>query len=146
MAVYSVTPTISAASAYADGDIIGGKLTIQFALSTTGLLTHIVVYDDDGKGAQLDFFFFNSDLSGTYTDNAAFAIDAADKSKYIGYATVSTTDYIDAGADKVGQKTPINLSLDWGLQENEDLFVVTVIRSIQTFTAIDDLRFDFGVL
>lgn len=145
MIVYSVTPTISAGAAYADGDVIGGKMTILRALGQAGMLNHLSVYDADGEGVQLDFFFFSSDLSGTYTDNAAFTIDAADISKWIGVVSVATGDYFAANADTVATVSPIDLVLNSGIEGNEDLFCVCVIRSITTFTAITDLRFDFGI-
>jgi hypothetical protein len=145
MIVYTVNPTIST-GAYGTGDVIGGKLTISKALSQSGMLNHISVYDDDGEGVQLDFFFFAEDLTGTYTDNAAFTIAAADIPKWIGVASVATGDYFAANADKVATKTPIDIVLNSGIEGNEDLFCVCVIRSTTTFTATTDLRFDFGIL
>ncbi len=145
MPVISITPTIST-SAYATGDVVGGKLTLEGVLMSRALLTHLAVFDDDGEGVQLDFFLFNADLEGTYTDNAAFAINASDKAKWIGQIVIETGDYLSAGADKTGLKTPINLPLERGANGNEDLFAVCVIRSSTTFTATTDLRFDFGYI
>lgn len=145
MPVYTVSPTIST-SAYSTGDVVGGILTIKKALSRECLLTHISVFDDDGEGVQLDFFFFNAALTGTYTDNAAFAIDAADKSKWIGCTSVLAADYLAAGSDKVITKSPINLDINFGANGDRNLYAVCVIRSTTTYTATTDLRFDFGVI
>lgn len=145
MPVVSVTPTIST-GAYASGDVIGGIMTVEGALGMRGLLVHIGVFDADGEGVQLDFFLFKAALTGTYTDNAAFAIDAADQDNWIGVTSIYASDYVAAGADKVATKEPINIVLERGANGVTALDVVCVIRSATTFTTTSDLRFDFGYL
>lgn len=142
MPVIKVTPTIST-SAYSSGDVVGGKMTIEGANGLRGLLTHISVYDADGEGVQLDFFFFDADLEGTYTDNDAFAIAADDISKWIGVVSIATSDYYAAGSDKVATIRP-HLVIERGSNGEENLYAICVIRSATTYTAVSDLKFQFG--
>lgn len=138
MAIIPKTPTIST-SAYATGDVIGGKVEIS-GFNANTLMT-LSVYDDDGEGVQLDFFFFNGTLSGTYTDNAAFSIAAADKDKWFGVVSIATSDYIAAGSDKVASKRSANLKIP-----SDIVTVITVIRSTTTFTTTSDLLYKFHIL
>lgn len=138
MAIIKDTPTIST-SAYATGDVIGGKVEIS-GFNASSLVT-LSVYDADGEGVQLDFFFFDGTLSGTYTDNGAFSIASADIDKWFGVVSVATTDYIAAGSDKVASKRSVNFKLP-----SDIVTVITVIRSTTTFTATTDLRYSFHIL
>lgn len=138
MAIIKNTPTIST-SAYSDGDVIGGAIELDGF--NAGLLTVISVYDADGEGVQLDFFLFRGALTGTYTDNAAFAPDAGDIDQFIGVTSIETGDYLAAGSDKAGSKEPVNIMLPSAV-----VSVVMVIRSATTFTATNDLRLTFHIL
>ena len=138
MAIIYLPLTIST-SAYSTGDVIGGEIAIP--ATNPGLLTAITVYDADGEGVQLDFFFFGDDLVGTYTDNAAFAVDASDMPKLIGVCSIATTDYLAAGSDKAGTVTPVNVPVKSG-----GTWLVIVIRSTTTYTATTDLRLTLSVL
>jgi hypothetical protein len=147
MAVYQVTPTIDT-NAYSTGDVIGGKLVLTGAAARNGIITNVTVWDDDGEKDQLDFFFFSGTLTGTsgYTDNAAFAVNAADKAKLFAVISVATTDYFDAGADAVATKHNVATAIRTNNSGNSDITVIAVIRASTTYTAATDLRFEFGVL
>lgn len=145
MAVFPITPTIST-SAYSTGDVIGGVMILRGAATRNGAIISVSVWDDDGEKDQLDLFFFSGTLAGTYTDNGAFAIDAADKSKIFGVISIATTDYFDAGSDAVATKTPVPLIIRPNNTGNSDISVVAVIRATTTYTTTSDLRFEFGIL
>lgn len=143
MPTLSITPTVDT-SIYASGDVIDGILTLTGIGASHRFLNHIVIVDQDGEKVQIDFFFFNALPTGTYTDNAAFAIDSADYSKLIGSESVFTSDYVDAGSDAIAKHEPINLEINPTADDN--LYVIPVVRAAPTFAAATDLRFDFGFL
>lgn len=125
--------------AYSTGDVIGGKIAIP--ATNPGLMTALTVYDADGEGVQLDFFFFGADLTGTYTDNGAFAIADADQPKLLGVCSLLSGQYLAAGSDKAGTVTPVNIPIKSG-----GTWLVIVIRSTTTFTATTDLRLTIGIV
>lgn len=140
-----LTPTIST-GAYADGDVIGGELSIAVDIGISGFLNYITIFDKDGEAAPIDFYFFTTSLDGTYTDNGAFALDSSDEDKLLFVITVVAGDYTAAGADSIATVSPsIPLGLSPSVAGDNDLVAVAVIRAIHTFTAITDLQFTFGV-
>jgi hypothetical protein len=142
---YNITPPIST-SAYTTGDVIGGKMVFVGAASRNGVILDVTVWDDDGEKDQLDLFFFSGTLTGTYTDNEAFAVNAADKSKLFGVISIAASDYIDAGSDAVAHKTQTPLTIRPNNTGTSDITMIAVIRATTTYTATTDLRFEFGVL
>lgn len=91
-----VTPTIGAA-AFTANDIVGGKLTLTSALRVSGgsgELTNLLLVDASKQNVPLNVFIFNADLAGTYADNAAEAVTAADWLKCIGAISILGADYI----------------------------------------------------
>lgn len=144
MPVYPIQPTLDT-SLYATGDNLDTILVLKGALAAEGLLVSIEVYDADNEGIQIDFMFFDSAPTGTYTKNSAAAIDAADISKVIGHASVLSTEYITIGTDKKGRTTaPPNILLP--AKTTGDLHVLAIARGGPTFAAATDLTFKFGVL
>ena len=90
-----VTPTIGAA-AFSANDVVGGKLTIPGAVRVAagkGKITGLKLVDASKQNADLLVFIFKTDLAGTYADNAAEAVTAADWLKWIGTIKVLSTDY-----------------------------------------------------
>jgi hypothetical protein len=144
MAVFQSTPTITV-GAYSANDIIGGVITIRQAGANNNLLVHLGIFDDDGQKVRIDFLFFDDELTGTYTDNAALTLDAADKSKLRGVAPVYATDYFDVGADAMATAN-VQLSLFLIDRTIENLFVIALVRGTPTYTTTSSLRFEFGFL
>lgn len=143
MALYTVKPTLDT-NAYTTGDVLGSILTLKGAIAREALLNSIVIVDVDNEGIQIDFVFFDSEPTGTYTNNAAAAIDAADTSKVVGHVSVLTTDYIAVGTDKIGHKAPANLQIQG--RATDDLYVLAIARGTPTFAAATDLTFKFGII
>ena len=143
MTTISITP-VADTSIYASGDVIDGILTLTGIGARHSFLTDIVIVDQDNEQVQIDFFFFKALPTGTYTDNAAFAVDSADYSKLIGVVEVTAGLYVDAGSDAIAQKSPINLEINPTADDN--LYVIPVVRGAPTYAAATDLRFDFGFL
>lgn len=145
MAVFQSTPTITA-GAYSADDILGDVSILAGAALESVMVSHVGIFDDAGQKAQIDFFIFDAALVGTYTDNAAFAIDAADKASLRGIVTVFTTDYIDAGSDAFGQTAASPHLLIDRLASEATLSIVAVVRGTPTYAATSDIRFEFGFI
>lgn len=94
--------------AYADGDVLGGLLT--FALSAnTGIITTVILAEDDNEGATLDLFLFDSEPSAI-ADNAAFAPTFADMQKLVRKIPMASASYFTENSLKVIQvdlNTPV---------------------------------------
>ncbi len=143
MPTLTITP-VADTSIYASGDVIDGIQTLTGAGARHSFLNNIVIVDQDGEKAPITFHFFKALPTGTYTDNAAIAINSADYSKWIGSVAVLAGDYLDVGSDAIAKKMPINLEINPTADDN--LYVIPEVGSAPTYAAATDLRFDFGFL
>lgn len=90
-----VTPAIAAA-AFSANDVVGGKLTLAGSVRVAagkGKITGLKLVDKSKQNADLLIFIFGADLAGTYADNSAEAVTAADWLKWIGTIKILSTDY-----------------------------------------------------
>lgn len=87
------SPTVDTAI-YASGDLIGGKLTFNAALSdqvNTGELRAVHVFDKSKQSANLLLVLFSSDPTGTtFTDQAAFDPADADLDKIVAIISITS--------------------------------------------------------
>src|SRR5579872_882830 len=78
----SAAQTVTAASAYASGNCVGGKITLAGAVRGAGqggLLQGAVLRDKAGNNVPYDLFLFDQDPTATtVTDKSAVAINTAD--------------------------------------------------------------------
>lgn len=103
--------------AYADGDVVGGLLSIQArAFNTSGFINKVRIVDDDEEGVAIDAHFYSATPT-TIADNAAWVLSTADAKLYEGKIAVAATDYVaytgnktaikqTTGADDVQYETP----------------------------------------
>jgi hypothetical protein len=145
-AIVSIVPTITA-GAYSAGDVIGGELALTNAMrvtSGTGVLHSLVLFDADNEGAAMEVMLFDSNPSGTYTDNGAPTWNAADEAKFLGKVSIGTGDYITVNAVKLLCKTNIGLAV--AANGATDLYAVVVVTATPTYGTTTDLTFRFGFL
>lgn len=92
------------ATAYADLDVIGGRLAFSFELEAGGgFVKEIAVFDPDNVLlGQFDVFLFNR-IPATVADNAAFALTDADLLSLVGF--VPSTDFDNEAVDSKGFNT-----------------------------------------
>lgn len=87
------TPTVDT-SAYADGDLIGTKLTFSNIFANIvehGLLRQVQLLDKVKQGETINLVLFSEDPdSTTFTDNAAFAVHADDLDKVCAVIPLTT--------------------------------------------------------
>jgi hypothetical protein len=118
------------------GQSIGGLQTLAGmarvsgslgASGTSGLIQNVVVTFKDAVGAgPLDVYFFNANPSGsTCTNDSAFVLADADRTKVIGIAHVS--DFTASNTAAVGQAQ--QLALGYGLASATSVFACVVARA-----------------
>lgn len=134
----TITPTVDT-SAYAAGDLVGGKLTFGDALfgieGASGLLQTAQLTDAGQQDAALDLLLFEADPASTsFTDNAAFGVDAADRTKICARITLAT--YL--ALDDVSVARADNLALPIMGISNSTLYGALVSQGTPTYAA-DDL-------
>jgi hypothetical protein len=141
-----VPQTVTASSAYASGNAVGGLMTIASAarVSTgSGLLQSVTVNSKSTQSTQFDIFVFNANPSAsTCVDKTAFSLAAADFDKVIG--VVSVTTWFAAGTPSIGQAQ--NLALPFNVASGVNLYGCAVTRSTPTFTATSDISLGYRIL
>lgn len=93
--VRSIPITTSASPDYAVGDNIGTTFTItpQVTLGMGIKLMSVTVLDQAAQSPGLRIIFFGSKPTGTYTDNSALDLSAADLPNIIGQVKISSSDW-----------------------------------------------------
>lgn len=117
---YELTATATPDNdAYTDGDVVGGLLDFgtQAGTLSGGVLSSVVMTDDDNEGAALDLWLFDGEPS-TIADDAAFAPTAADLKKLITKVAIASGDYATENSLKWVNKEDINVPVSskhmWG--------------------------------
>ena len=99
---YVVTPTVTASSAYAAGNAVGGLITIANSAGVKGpigqadlsaVLKSFVMIDKANQKKAYTLFLFN-DLPTTPVDKTAYAPTAADLLKLIGVLNIAAADWV----------------------------------------------------
>lgn len=130
-------------AAYASGDLIGGKLTLQVD-KNNGVIQTLVLTDAANQKTATDVIFFVSDPSATtFTDQAALDIADADLKKIAGRVSVAATDYVSY-ADNA--EATVNPSFAFQLTSGTTLYACLVTRGAPTYAAATDLQLRITVL
>ncbi len=143
----SKTPVVEATPDYADGDVIGGKMTLGAAARAGGdggAIRSAAVYSkvDIAANIPIRVILFNADPSAsTFTENSAPTIHADDLSKIIGVLDLSLR--LDLG-------TPVvlfadNPSVPFSLPVSSDLYAVAIAGGVINLGGASDLTFVFGL-
>lgn len=93
--VRTIPITTSATPDYSVGDCVGGTFTIapQTTLGMGVKLQTLTIVDLANQAPGLRIIFFGSKPTGTYTDNSAVDLTAADIAKVIGQIKISSSDW-----------------------------------------------------
>lgn len=142
----TVAQTVTAASAYASGNAVGGLITFAAAARVaagSGLIQSIVVNSKSLQSTQMDLVVFSANPTGsTCTDKNAVAVAAADFDKVLGVAHI--TDWTALGTPSAGQAQ--NLAMPFALSAGTTLYGCLVTRSTPTFTATTDISVSLRVI
>ena len=142
MAVYpqkrtaSATPTLDT-GAYADGDLMGGKLTLTDLLGSTftGVIETIVLRDLAKQSLVCDVVFFNSNPTNTtFTDQAAFDVHDTDIDKIAGVVNLATASYRAFNDSSIVCAFNVGLHI---VADSDDVYCCLVTRGAPTYGASD---------
>lgn len=147
----SASPTADT-SAYATGDLIGGKLTFTNALrkaTGTGYLVSVMVSDKSAQASDLDLVLFSEDPTGTtFTDQAAFDPADTDLSKIVAVINLGSAArfaYADNGTKYVGSLAiPLEGKTSAGAFQGT-IYGALVSRGTPTFAGAADLTVKLGI-
>jgi hypothetical protein len=146
-----ITPTITASSAYASGNALGGLLTITNAAlqgQGTSTIQSITLTDIDNQKSAIDLYLSEVTFTAT-TDKTAFALSAADVLNSAGWVSIAASDYITFGARAVANQKNIGLSFDLNQYATSTygaaiqpttLYGQLVCRGTPTYTTTTSLR------
>ena len=141
-----VTPTVTSASAYTTGNVVGGLLTFANAVQSgplSGVLESVTLAIKSTQTASFKLYLFSSAPSTTFTDKTAPAIGTGDAAKLLDVITLSggdsglganTTLYV---ADNIGKSLVLAGTALYG--------VLTVIGT-PTFTTTSDVVVTASIL
>lgn len=144
--VIEVTPTITAGG-YSINDIVGGKQTLANVLRTAGkyaILQDLAIIDKEQQNAPLEILLFKADLAGTYSDNDAEAISAADALLCIARIQVLASDYVS-----FANFSQVNIPSIGKLvyaTSGTTLYALIKVGTAPTYASTSDLKLFFGFL
>jgi hypothetical protein len=153
--VFAVTPTITAGSAYASGNSVGGIQAVggPDAAPDYAVLDSLTVIDAANQKAPLTLLFFAQDPTGsaggatpaTVTDQAAFAFGTS-APLLVGKVDVAAGDYETVNNGAVACKTNLVLPMqaDGPSGVVRKLYVAVVTTSTPTYGHASDLTFTYG--
>jgi hypothetical protein len=146
----TVTPTVAAAS-HAIGDCLGPDFEVApcIELPNRGAVLHAITYVADSTistSTTLDVLLFNNGataLTGTYTDDAAVAVSAADCHFLIGVAQLST--HVDLGTPNCLVATGLNIPFEVTTPHNHITAAIVVRGAAHTpsGTGTENVHFHF---
>jgi hypothetical protein len=142
--IKTVQQTVTAGT-YTAGNAVGGKITLS-DLCPAGTeykkaLVDVVLLDKAAQAAAYDLVFFDSDLAGTVTDKAAYAINAADLPKCLGHVSLASASAFGAAGGIVSLSNIYKRLTLTG----PNAYAVLVARGAPTYASTSDvsLRFTF---
>jgi hypothetical protein len=148
----AVTPTIST-SAYTSGDQIGGIMTLSNVIRQDSQMNYgnaelvaVTILDADKQSAAMDIWLFNQSPTVTSTDNAAFAMTAANQAaQCIGFVSVGAS-YSAAAAVSTASTANLNLPVQVAgtVASPTNLYAIAIVRAAPTYTTTTSLQFQFS--
>lgn len=135
----SVTPIVSASSAYQAADAVGGKMIFAgvTSLSKTGVLQSVVVVDEAEQGAQLSLVCFDRDFTAT-SDNGALNISDTDAVNIVFVVDIPAASYVDIGGSKVVSVS--NIGQGFATHNGDAVYCQMMTSGTPTYAATDDLK------
>ena len=143
----AVTPS---ASAYTAGYCLGGVLTVpqMFRPGNDGgtILSNVSIVDTTGANAAIDILIFNKLPTGTYTDNAACTVAAADQPYLVADVVNTTFTCLTDSATTTGicqASVGVLVSLANIPAVSSALWAVPIMRGTPTYGSSQKLYFNF---
>lgn len=134
------TQTVTASSAYASGNVVGGLITCSpvAAAGFGGIVQSGVLRDKAGNAVNYDLILLDqSPSNSTITDKSAVALNTADLAKVVG--VISFSGQTLAAASTMGFFTSGGLGLAFSLTSGSSLYGILVTRGTPTFASTSDV-------
>ena len=141
-----VTPTVTSASAYTAGNVVGGLLTFANVVNSTvlsGVLESISIAVKSTQTASFKLYVFKGTPSTTFTDKTAPAIVTADAVNLLDVYSFTTPDNGLGSNVTLYYSDAINRSL---VLTNTNLYAVLVTLGTPTFTTTTDVVVTASIL
>jgi len=131
--------TVTASSAYASGNAVGGLITFTNAARVSGgsgLIQSVVAYTKSAQSSGLELWVFSANPSGsTCTDKTAFSVAAADFDKVVWVFSIST--WYSGGTPSVGLSS--DRAIPYALASGTSFYACVVTRSTPTYASTSDV-------
>lgn len=140
----TIDPAVSTAPAYSSGDAVGTVMDVSVGTPLgTGLVKSLTVIDIDNQKAPLTVLLFREQPAGTFTDNAALPLSAADAKLLVAKIDVAAGDYVTINNRAVAQ---IAVSLAFTANRDRTLYMAVLTTGTPTYTTTASLRLLLGLL
>lgn len=144
----SVTPTVTASSAYTTGNIVGGLMTFTNAFATgatSGVLQSIVIRSKSVQTATFKLYVFSQQPTNTtWTDKTAPSINSLDLPYLIDYFIFAAPDS-GLGTMTIYTQDGLGKSLV-NTAGTTSLWAVLVVVGTPTFSSTSDISVTLGIL
>lgn len=141
--VSTSSPVVTAASAYASGNLIGGKLTfagLGRIAGGTGLVQMGAIASKAAQSFACDLVLFHTDPAATtFTDKSAFALHATDWDKVLGVVPFTAASWYALGTPSFAQATALAMAYKVASGQS-DIYGALVSRGTPTFGSTSDLK------
>ncbi len=149
--VFPQTPTITASSAYAAGNALGGKLTFANAIYNPlptqanagggGILFNVLILDKDKQNVPVDLVLFKADFTAS-NDKTAFDPSAGDMQNCVGVISLTASDYVTFANSAIATvNKPLAFRAD-----GASLYGQLVVRGTPTYTTTGSITVVIKVL
>lgn len=149
-----VVPTITASSAYAPGNQIGGIMTLTDVVRQDpnvgygqAELHSVTILDGGLQSAAIDIWFFNQSPTVTSTDKTAFSMsDANQAAQCVGAISIGTSYSASAlnSTSTDGGNIGKNFQVAGTSATPTNLYAIAIVRGTPTYTSTTDLKFLFS--
>lgn len=141
--VVAVAPAVTAGSAYASGQVIGGLMAFSGlgrVAGGTGLMQMASIQCKSAQSFACDLILFHTNPTATtFTDKAALALNAADFDKIIGVISFTASNWTSLGTPSFAQA--LQLGMAFKLAGGQvDAYGVLVARGTPTFASTSDIK------
>lgn len=150
----SATPTIDT-SAYASGELVGGKLTFTPAVkqsTSTGYVVSVRMTDKAAQAIDFELILFAENPSNTtFTDQAAFDLHDSDIAKVVAVVALDSSStnyaYADNSIHYVGNLVVPIRGLDTSAtpQGTKTIYGALISRGAPTFATTGDVTITLGI-
>lgn len=131
--------TVTASSAYATGNAVGGLITftnVARVSGGSGLIQSVVAYTKSAQSSGLELWVFSANPSGsTCTDKTAFSVASADFDKVVWVFAISS--WYSGGTPSVGLSS--DRAIPYALSSGTSFYACLVTRSTPTYASTSDV-------